>query len=86
MRAGKGEEEEEDGANELTEDGDDVATDGERKHLDASGKGVGDVVVGSAAVGVVGSHGEGRCGYVEECLWCFESVEVMLTVVGATQQ
>ena len=65
MRAGKGEEEEEDGANEFTEDGDNVATDGERKQPDAFGKGVGDVFVGLAAVMVVGSHGEGRQGYVE---------------------
>lgn len=41
----EGEKEEEDRAYEFTEDGDDVATDRERKHLDAAGEGVGDVVV-----------------------------------------
>lgn len=83
----EGEEEEEGRAYEFTENGDDVATDGERKHLDAFGEGVGYAVVGLAAVRVVGSHAEGCCGYIEGVFMVLvENVEVMLAVISATQQ
>lgn len=75
----EGEEEEKDRAYKFTEDGDDVATDGERKHLDAAGEGVENVVVGLTAVRIVGSHGGGWGGYVEGVFMVLvESVEVML--------